>query len=306
MTLEQLRIFAAVAARQHMTRAAAALHLTQAGVSAAIAALEAQHGVKLFDRVGRNVALTTAGRQFLPEAQALLAHAAAAEAALADFAGLTRGRVTVHASQTIAGYFLPAVIAGFRRAHPGVEIVLAIGNTMQVAAALRAGTAELGFVEGPLDAPDLLVEEVASERMGLFAPAGHPWARGGAMTPADLSRAEWVFREPGSGTREAFLAALAATGLDTAALNIVLTLPSNEAVREAVVAGAGVACLSPLVCAGMLRAGLVARANFLLPPRQFNAVRQKERYAAQAATAFLQAAKRNPGLIPAWVRGDRV
>jgi DNA-binding transcriptional LysR family regulator len=296
MTLEQLRIFAAVAEREHVTQAAGVLNLTQAAVSASIAALETQHGVKLFDRVGRGVALTTAGRQFLPEAQALLMRAAATEAALSDFAGLKRGRVKIHASQTMAGYFLPPVLAKFRKAYPGVEVELAIGNTAQVARALREGVAELGFVEGPLDTPDLVVEEVASERMGLFAPAGHPWGGGGAMTPADLRRAEWVFREEGSGTREAFLRELVEFGVDAAELKIVLTLPSNEAVREAVVAGAGVACLSPMVCANALRAGLLCQGNMLLGIRQFNAVRHKERYSAQAAAAFLAAAKTRPGL----------
>jgi len=169
-----------------------------------------------------------------------------------------------------------------------------------VAQALRAGDAELGFVEGPLDAPDLVVEEVAGERMGLFAPAGHPWGRGGGeMTNSDLRRAEWVFREEGSGTRAAFLAALGERGVDVAALNIVLTLPSNEAVREAVVAGAGVTCLSPMVCASALRAGLLCQGNLLLGLRRFNAVRQKERYASQSAAAFLAAAKSRPGLLSA-------
>jgi len=297
MTLEQLRIFAAVAAREHVTQAAAALHLTQAAVSASIAALESQHGVKLFDRVGRGVTLTTAGRQFLPEAQELLAHATLAEAALADFAGLKRGRLKIYASQTIASYFLPPVIAAVKRQHPGLTVELAIGNTAQVARALREGAAELGFVEGPLDAPDLAVEEVASERMAVFVPPDHPWAAGGALTPGDLRRAEWVFREEGSGTRDAFLAALAERGIELAALNIVLTLPSNEAVREAVAAGGGVACLSPLVCARVLQAGVVRRANFLLPPRQFNAVRHGERYASQAAAAFLRAVHARPPLL---------
>ena len=132
MTLEQLRIFAAVAEREHVTQAAAVLNLTQAAVSASVAALETQHGVKLFDRVGRGVALTAAGRQFLPEAQALLARAAAAVAALDDFAGLKRGRVKICASQTIASYFLPLVLAGFCKSHPGVQVELAVGNTGQV------------------------------------------------------------------------------------------------------------------------------------------------------------------------------
>ncbi|WP_297492770.1 LysR family transcriptional regulator [Acidocella sp.] len=291
MTLEQLRIFAAVAEREHVTKAAGLLNLTQAAVSASVAALEQQHGVKLFDRLGRGVALTAAGRQFLPEAKALLRNAAAAEAALADFAGLQRGRLKVHASQTIASYLLPAVLAGFRREHPGVTVELAIGNTAQVARALREGEAELGFVEGPFEAADLSVAEVAAERMTVFVPHGHPWGQGGALTPRDLRRADWVFREAGSGTREAFLAALAGLGIEAGALNIVMTLPSNEAVREAVAAGAGVGCLSPLVCDRAVQAGVLRRANLLLPPRQFNAVRHKERYVSQASAAFLRAAQ---------------
>lgn len=296
MTLEQLRIFVAVAEREHVTRAAEVLHLTQAAASASLAALEQQHGLKLFDRVGRGVTLTAAGRAFLPEARALLAQARAAQAALADLAGLRRGHVTVYASQTIASYYLPSRIADFRRARPGLTVELAIGNTAQVAGALRGGAAELGFVEGPIDEPDLLVEQVAGERMGVFCAPTHSWARGGALTAGDICRADWVFREEGSGTREAFLAALPALGVAPGSLKIVLTLPSNEAVREAVVAGAGVTCLSPLVCANALQAGLVRRANLLLESRLFNAVRHKARYMGPAAAAFLQAVKTSPPL----------
>jgi len=102
MTLEQLRIFVAVAERLHMTRAAEALHLTQSAVSAAVAALEARYGVRLFDRVGRGLALNATGAAFLPEARAVLAQAEAAEQALDDLAGLRRGTVRLFASQTIA------------------------------------------------------------------------------------------------------------------------------------------------------------------------------------------------------------
>lgn len=292
MTLEQLRIFVAVAQCEHVTRAAARLHLTQAAVSASIAALEHASAAKLFDRIGRNISLTEAGRQFLPEAQAVLARAAAAQTALAEFSGTARGRLTVHASQTIASYFLPPRIVGFRTRYPGVNVELSIGNTAQVALAIKEGSAELGFVEGPLSAPELLVEEVAAERMGLFVAAGHPWARGSALTLSDLRRAAWVFREDGSGTREAFLKVLREMGLDIQDLNIALVLPSNEAVREAVAAGAGAACLSPMVCARALQAGVLARANFLLPPRPFYAVRHKERYVSRVAGAFFESAAR--------------
>ncbi len=296
MTLEQLRLFVAVAERQHVTRAAVALRLTQAGVSAAIAALEAQHAVKLFDRVGRGIVLTQAGLMFLPEAKAVLARAALAATSLADHTGLRRGHLTLHASQTIASYFLPPILTAFRARYPGISLALAIGNTGQVARAVMEGAAALGFVEGQLSAPDLVVESLAGERMVVIVPPTHPWAHGAALTPADLRRADWVFREVGSGTRDAFLAALAEQGLTAESLNIVLTLPANEAVREAVVAGAGVACLSPLVCAGALAGGALRTANLLLPVRAFNAVRHRERYVSAAAAAFLAAAR---GALPA-------
>src|SRR5690242_17384260 len=102
MTLEQLRIFVAVAERQHVTRAAEALNIAQSAASAAVVAIEAGYGVRLFDRVGRGIELTEAGRRFLVEAQAVLARAAAAELTLAELGGLVRGSLSVHASQTIA------------------------------------------------------------------------------------------------------------------------------------------------------------------------------------------------------------
>src|SRR3569623_1636324 len=148
MTLEQLRIFVAVAEREHVTRAAGALNLTPSAVSAAVSGLEQRHGVALFDRVGRGVLLSQAGRIFLEEARAVLARAEAAQAVLAEIAGLERGLLTIFGTQTISAYWLPARLAAFRRAHAGVEIKVAVGNTAQAAAAVREGLAELAFVEG--------------------------------------------------------------------------------------------------------------------------------------------------------------
>ena len=118
MTLEQLRIFVGVAEREHMTRAAEALNVTQSAASAAIAALEARHGVPLFHRVGRGIELSEAGRMFLIDARAVLGRAASAELALAEYAGLERGTLRLVASQTIAGYWLPRQLAAFMRATP--------------------------------------------------------------------------------------------------------------------------------------------------------------------------------------------
>jgi len=164
MTLEQLRIFVAVAERQHVTRAAEALNLAQSAASAAIAALEGRHGAKLFHRVGRGIELTEAGMLFLAEARAVLARAAAAELVLSELGGLKRGTLLVQASQTIASYWLPRHLVAFRRSHPGIAISLTAGNTAQVAAAIHEGAAELGFVEGTVDDPALESRVVARDR----------------------------------------------------------------------------------------------------------------------------------------------
>ena len=146
-----------------MTRAAEALYLAQSAASAANAALEKRHGAKLFHRVGRGSALTEAGALFLVEARAVLARAEAAELVLSELGGLKRGTLSVQASQAIASYWLPRYLVAFRRAHPGIDIRLKIGNMAQVAAAVRDGAAELGFVEGVIDDPALTVEQVARD-----------------------------------------------------------------------------------------------------------------------------------------------
>ena len=148
MTLEQLRIFVAVAERQHITRAAESLNLTQSAVSSAVTTLEGRHGIALFDRVGRGIVLNQAGEAFLGEARAVLARVAAAEAALSDLSGLERGRLSIHASQTIASYWLPPRLAAFHSRYPGIVLDVAMGNTAQVARAVAEGAAELGLVEG--------------------------------------------------------------------------------------------------------------------------------------------------------------
>ena len=123
MTLEQLRIFAAVADKQHVTQASRELHLTQSATSAAIAALEERYGVKLFDRVGRGIVLTHTGRTFLAEARAVLARAHAAEQVLRDLAGLKMGRLVIGVSQTVANYWLPSRLQAFQAAYPGIDVV---------------------------------------------------------------------------------------------------------------------------------------------------------------------------------------
>jgi len=290
MTLEQLRIFVAVAERQHVTQAASDLSLTQSAVSAAISALETRHDVLLFDRVGRNIVLNPTGALFLQEAKAVLNRVAAAESALADLSGLKRGRLSIHASQTIASYWLPSRLVAFGSAYPGIQIDVAIGNTAEVAKAVVDGLAELGLVEGEVDDPVLSRQVLDSDHLVVVVGCNHPWAGRAEVTAAELREAPWVLRERGSGTRSAFEAALAKAGVDTGALNVVLTLPANEALVTAVAAGAGATAVSASVAAPFLRSGALRHVTFDLPARAYHLLRHKERYRSKAGDAFLAVA----------------
>jgi len=282
MTLEQLRIFVAVAEREHVTRAAADLNLTQSATSAAVAALEARYATKLFNRIGRRIELTQAGRLFLIEARAVLARAAAAENVLADIAGLKRGSLRLAASQTVGNYWLPPLMHRYRVNYPGITLALSIGNTEWVAARVRDGVADLGFVEGPVDDQALSVTPVAEDELVLVVSPALPRPKRQTISPADFKAMRWVFREPGSATRALFEKALAKAGLRISDINMVLELPSNEAVRAAVEDGAGAAVLSKLVVAASIEAGSLIDLNLVLPKRQFFALRHKERSITQA------------------------
>jgi DNA-binding transcriptional LysR family regulator len=270
-----------------VTRAAHALNLAQSATSAAIAALEARHGAKLFHRVGRGIELTQAGALFLPEARAVLARAGAAELALAELGGLERGSLSVHASQTIASYWLPRHLVAFYRAYPKIEVALTVGNTAQVAASVHEGRAELGFVEGAVDDALLSSVTVARDRLVLVVGPEHPWVARRRIAAQDLPGTAWVLREPGSGTRSAFEGALSGFGLRPADLSVALTLPSNEAVRGAVEAGLGATVISASVAAPSLEAGLLHEVALALPVRAFHVLRHRERYHSGAADALL-------------------
>lgn len=287
MTLEQLRIFVAVAERQHVTQGARALNIAQSAASNAIAQLEARHDTKLFNRVGRRIELTESGRVFLAEARAVLARAEAAELVLSEFGTLQRGTLSVQASQTIASYWLPRHLVAFRTAYPHIDIRLMIGNTAQVAAAIEQGTAELGFVEGSVEDTHLESRRVARDQLVVVVGPEHPWTGRSRLAPADLLETDWVLREPGSGTRSVFEEALGRHGVDPTALRVQLELPSNEAVRAAVEAGMGASALSASVAAPSLEAGLLHKVAFRLPEREFNVLSHRERYHSRAAQALL-------------------
>lgn len=285
MTLEQLRIFIAVAEKQHVTQAAISLNLTQSATSAAIAALEARYGIKLFDRIGRGIALTQTGREFLVEARGVLNRAKAATQVLDDLAGLERGTLSIAASQTVANYWLPGHLLRFKSDHPGIDVQLSIANTETVASVVRNGETDLGFVEGEVDRDDLDVEAIDGDALIVVVGKPHPWF-GRAVKPKDFFKTRWILREQGSGTRAIFEAGLRKYGLSLSDLHIALELPSNESVRASVEDSDCATAISELVAAPLLLAKALHTVNSDFPRRNFFVLRRKDRYASVAQRAF--------------------
>ncbi|MBS0359880.1 MAG: LysR family transcriptional regulator [Proteobacteria bacterium] len=295
MTLEQLRIFVCVADRLNMTRAAEALHITQSGVSASISALEQAYGTVLFDRVGRRIELSAAGEAFLVEAEKVLRQVSCAQRTLQDLSNLRRGKVVLCASQTVGNYYLPAVIARFQERWPSLDTELSITNTAGAVRMILEGAAEIGVVEGEHSEPVLTNLRIPGDRICVVVAPSHAWARR-APDLAELAKVGWVLREEGSGTRSEFMRALDGLGVDPRDIDIRLELPTNEAVRSAVAAGAGPGVLSELAVAESVAAGLLVKVEVELPRRAFFILRHSERKLSRAADVFMKTLAGQPAV----------
>lgn len=285
MTLEQLRLFVAVAEREHMTRAAEALCLTQSAVSHAITTLEQEFGLRFFDRVGRRIALTDTGRLFLPEARAVLARAEAARQRMMDLTSLETGMLHLWASQTVASYWLPARINRFHARHPAIGLALTISNTEEICRHLSDDALSFGLIEGEASAPGLETRRIARDRLLLVVAPSHPWATRPPL-PRDLSGSPWILRERGSGTRASFEKALRTWGTDPDRLDVIMELTSNEAVANAVATGHAATVLSASVVAGPIESGILHHVGIAFPERSFSLVRNA-RSLSPAEAAFV-------------------
>lgn len=297
MTLDQLRIFVEVAEHAHVTRAAAALGMSQSATSAAVASLETGYQIKLFDRIGRGIQLTETGRIFLREARAVLDRAAMARSVLQELAGDPAAQVAVAASQTIATYWLPRRLAAFHADSPHVRLNVVIRNTNEVEHAVVEGEVNIGLVEGPTQHPALIRQQIDRDQIVLVVASGHPRLPLDTRRRLDLRAITWVIRESGSGTRRVLEDLITREGLSLDDLNVSLVLPSNEAVREAIEAGAGATIISRHVVASALAAGKLIEIPFDLPQREYALVRHRDRHATLAQEALIAHLSEGPGAM---------
>jgi DNA-binding transcriptional LysR family regulator len=237
MELRQLEYFVAVARHGQFTRAADALWITQPALSQQIRRLEAELGVALLRRTPRGAVPTPAGEDLLVHAEAALAELARAREQLGRPAGVTRGRVRV-AATTIDAPRLPDALAAFHRQHPGLQIALRHAPAAEVAALVAAGSADVGVAGLYGDPPPgVLAEALADEPMRAMLPSDDARA-GRPVELVALAELPFILAEPGSGLREAVVAACQRAGFSPVPL---FEISDPLTVRHLVHAGLGVA-----------------------------------------------------------------
>jgi DNA-binding transcriptional LysR family regulator len=300
MTLRQFEVFLAVARARSFRRAADMLHLSQPALSQHVRELEGALGARLFDRLGRAVHLTEAGRILEDHATRLFATLTDAQHAIAELQGLDRGTLAIGASTTPGIYLLPGVLGVFRQRHPGIAVTLQMGNSEQIESLVRAGELDLGLIgdRGRSPVEESLAASLTDELM-LVVGAAHAWARRRDIRPEELAIQPLLVREPGSGTRQVTERALAGAGVPYRAG---MVLEHTEAIKRGVVAGLGVAFLSIHAVRQELATGQLhaLRVRGLRIKRHFHLIHHRRRQLSAAARALMEllsttASGRTPG-----------
>ena len=285
ITFRQLRVFTEVAQQGSMVRAATSLHLTAPAVSMQIKEIESQVGLALFDRIGRQVSLSTAGEYFLVHARQLLAALKDAENSMARFKRLDQGALTIGIVST-AKYFVPALLARFHEDHPGVELRMRVaGNREQLIALMRTGEVDLTIMGRPPKELATRAEPFAAHPLVFVCPAKHPLLSAGPVPVSALEGLPFIVREPGSGTRGAMEVFFSERRFVP---RITMDMASNESIKQAVIAGMGLSFLSLHTVGLEVRSGLLGVLEIEGAPvmRTWNVVRLQSKVLSPAAEAF--------------------
>ena len=285
LTFHQLRLLLAVSREGSVSRAAQRLHLTQPTLSTQLRQLAEQVGLPLFERVGRKLHLTAAGRVVLDTAARVEQELENLDETLAELRGDVVGRLRLAVVST-AETFIPRLLGDFRRERPAVEVSLVVLNRDAVIRRLADNLDDLYIMSRPPQAPPVVATPFLSNPLVVVAAAEHPLAGRETLQIEALAAEEFVLREPGSGTRQAAEHFFAAHGL---ALRPRLELGSNEAVKQAVAGGLGLSLLSAHALAHAVDEGIaVLRVEGTPLPTQWQVVYPAGKRLSPLASAFLE------------------
>jgi len=287
LSIRQLEVFLAVAHTTTTAAAGKAVSLSQSAASAALNELERALGTRLFDRVGKRLVLNDSGRALLPQARSVVDGAAAIERGATSRSTDTGFELVVGASTTVGDRVMPPLVASFLRERPRARLQLHIGNTREIAEAVAAFELDAGFIEGPAHDPRLTVVRWTGDELVIVAAPDHPLARRRARVPvADLRDAEWLLREPGSGTREAVEQVLLP---HLPHIRSRVQMGSAEAIKLAAAEGLGLACLSQLAVADLVRTQrlVVLRTTLPVLRRGFSLIYHEEKLVSTNLRTFI-------------------
>jgi DNA-binding transcriptional LysR family regulator len=289
MTLRQLQVFLAVAREKNFKRAAESINSSQPTMSEHIAGLERELGKKVFMRQrGGPVTLSEAGRVLERYAASAVLAVEDARQAVQGLDGLSHGSLELGASTTPGIYVMPGTIASFRRSHPGVELKLQIANSRVIEDRVKARELDLGVVGGHAVGPgeECLAAGLADE-LFLIVPPGHAWAKRRSIAPEALAREPLLMREEGSATRSVTERALQGAGIRFQAA---MELDHTEAIKQAVMAGLGVAFISVYAVRGEVASGQLhaLRLRGIRVQRHFHVIHHEARSLTASARAFME------------------
>ncbi len=291
MTLKQVEVFLAVADSRSFSKGGDAVSLAQSTASQHIRALEDELGARLFNRSSGHVSLTEAGRLFYEHARRICRASDRAKRALRRFQGLDEAILRIAASTTPASCLIPDLLGSFSRNHPGVRLELNQGDSQDVIRCLLAEEAELAVTGGKFDEEQIVYEVLGVERILLVACPGN--IHHDLPEKVLLKKLPMIVRESGSGTRQAVDSVLTKSGIAPNELQVVAQLGSSEAVRRAVLSGAGCAFMSALAVAREL--GEKSLVKIELPDitieRSFYLAVHRGRNLSPAALAFVSLLK---------------
>jgi LysR family transcriptional regulator, low CO2-responsive transcriptional regulator len=296
LRLPYLETFSKAAELSSFTAAAKALRLTQASVSQRVQILETSLGKPLFKRLGGRVLLTEAGQKVYSYAERILDLHRQARQAITGRDVPTAGELFLAASSIPGEHLLPALLCHFSQKYTHILVHATISDSMGVMTQLERGEVSLGLVGRKTDNPRLEFQYLASDKMVLVVPPSHALSRRKKVSVKELGRHALVLREVGSGLRHCFEKSLGNAGLSLADLHVALELGSNEAIKEAVVRGVGIAILSAWAVEKELKARQLRALQIgdLHCDRDMYIVKDKRRVLPLPARLFLTFLETNP------------
>lgn len=292
MDVRDLQVFLSVAKHLNYTRAAEEVNLSQPSVSVRMRQLERDLGSKLFEQLGKKVALTEAGQLLIPYATRVIAILEDVRHAVDELKGLERGSLRIGASTTPGMYLVPQTIAHFKQRYPRVEVHLAVRDTRQIEEGVIQNEFDFGFVGGHLAGDDVDVIPWLTDQIVLVTAPKHRLAQKKSVKPHDLQKERFIIREPGSATRAAILTHLQKRDVE---MNTIMEMENPESVKKAVQSGLGIAFISKFAVETELKARTLVNVHVrgLDIQRELKIVFRKDKHLGRAAQAFIEIARNN-------------